>query len=301
MSQIVIRPNAFQGLVSQPLAHCDTNEQLINLWLHGKSSSSVEAYRRDISYFLASVGDKPFWEVMLNDVIGFASALESLGYSPATRRRRLSTVKSILTFGHRIGVLPVNVGFPVQLPKPKDNLAERILSESQVLLMIATEPNQRNRVMLRFLYATGVRVSELCQLKWRDLQSAGTGGGQVTVFGKGDKTRVVAFSHETWEQVLSLRGDADASRPVFQSRKRKGGGHLTDTQVLRIVRTAAHRVGIDANVSAHWLRHCHGSHAADRGVPLHLIQQTLGHESLTTTSRYLHARPKDSSGLHLAV
>ena len=68
-----------QGLVSQPLAHCDTNEQLLNLWLHGKSSSSVEAYRRDISYFLAFVGDKPVWEVTLNDVIGFAWALESKG------------------------------------------------------------------------------------------------------------------------------------------------------------------------------------------------------------------------------
>ena len=121
------------------------------------------------------------------------------------------------------------------------------------------------------------------------------------MFGKGDNTRVVAFSAETWKQFLALRGDAGKNELVFKSRKLKGGGHLCETQVLRIVRAAGKRVGIDANVSAHWLRHCHGSHAADRGVPLHLIQKTLGHASLTTTSRYLHARPSDSSGLHLSV
>jgi integrase/recombinase XerD len=79
------------------------------------------------------------------------------------------------------------------------------------------------------------------------------------------------------------------------------GSRLNPKQVFRIVRAAALRVGIDQDVSPHWLRHCHGSHAAERGVPLPLIARTLGHKSLATTSRYLHARPQDSSGLHLPV
>lgn len=289
-----------QGLSHQQLAYCETNEQLIDLWLHGKSPCSEKAYRRDLSYFLAIVGNKPLNLVTLNDVQGFADALERKHYAAATVSRRLSAVKSILSFGHKIGVLPVNSGLPVVLPKVEDNLVERILTESQVLTMIAMEPNQRNKAMLRFLYATGVRVEELIQLTWRDLKPSCTGGGQVKVFGKGGATRVIAFSGETWELVKDLREDAGLDEPVFQSRKRTSGGHLTPKQVFRVVRSAARRVGID-DVSPHWLRHCHGSHAAERGVPLPLIARTLGHKSLATTSRYLHARPQDSSGLHLPV
>lgn len=290
-----------EGLNHQQLAYCETNEQLVDLWLHGKSACSEKAYRRDICYFLAFVENKPFNLVTLNDVQKFADALECQGYAAATVSRRLSAVKSILSFGHKIGVLPVNSGLPVILPKVEDNLVERILTESQVLAMIAFEPNQRNRAMLRFLYATGVRVEELIGLTWRDLKPSRTSGGQVKVFGKGGATRVIAFSQETWEQVLELRGNSGLDEPVFQSRKRNVGGHLNPKQVFRIVRAAALRVGIDQDVSPHWLRHCHGSHAAERGVPLPLIARTLGHKSLATTSRYLHARPQDSSGLHLPV
>jgi len=70
---------------------------------------------------------------------------------------------------------------------------------------------------------------------------------------------------------------------------------------MRIVRAAAHRAGIDANVSPHWLRHAHASHSLDRGAPIHLVQTTLGHASIATTGRYLHARPQDSSARYLEV
>jgi integrase/recombinase XerD len=67
------------------------------------------------------------------------------------------------------------------------------------------------------------------------------------------------------------------------------------------VKAAAARAGLPPEVSAHWLRHAHASHALDRGAPAHLVQATLGHSSLTTTGRYLHARPSESSGKFLAI
>ncbi len=87
-------------------------------------------------------------------------------------------------------------------------------------------------------------------------------------------------------------------RAVFVSRK---GSPLSTSQALRIVRKAAVRAGIDKNVSPHRLRHCHGSHALDRGAAVHLVQATLGHGSVATTGRYLHARPTESSSKYLAV
>jgi integrase/recombinase XerD len=70
---------------------------------------------------------------------------------------------------------------------------------------------------------------------------------------------------------------------------------------LRIVRKAAERAGIELPVSPHWFRHAHASHALDRGAPIHLVQATLGHASITTTGRYLHARPSDSSSRFLPL
>ena len=121
--------------------------------------------------------------------------------------------------------------------------------------------------------------------------------GQVTVLGKGGKTRAVLLQPGLWRELVALRGDAPDGAPVFRSRR---GGHLTPKAVHEAVKAAGRRAGLPAGVSAHWLRHAHASHALDRGAPIHLVQATLGHVSVATTGKYLHARPNDSSGRYLA-
>jgi integrase/recombinase XerD len=276
------------------LAIPDHDAQLVNLWLHGRSAHTTRSYTADVARFLAHV-EKPLGAVTLADLQAWADTLTDR--APATQARALSAVKSLLTFGHRLGLLPVNAGAPLRLPKIKATLGARILGEPDVQRLLALEVHPRNRVLLRLLYAAGLRVSELVGLTWADVQARGD-TGQVVVYGKGGKTRVVLLSTETWAELVALRGDAGAEAPVFRSRK---GGALTTPQVWRIVRAAAQRSGIAAAVSPHWLRHAHASHALDRGAPIHLVQATLGHASVATTGKYLHARPTDSSARYLAV
>lgn len=268
--------------------------QMVALWLHGRSEHTQRAYRADVARFTAFNG-KPLPTVTLGELQGFADSLE--GLAPATRGRTLSAVKSLAAFGHRIGYLPFDVGRALKLPPQKSRLAERILPEADVQRMMALEENPRNSAMLRLLYAGGLRVSELCGLTWQDMQPRGE-AGQVTVFGKGGKTRAVLLSASTWKELMGIRAGAASTDPVFLSRK---GGALDPSQVMRIVRAAARRAGIEANVSPHWMRHAHASHALDRGAPIHLVQATLGHSSVATTGRYLHARPTESSASYLAV
>jgi integrase/recombinase XerD len=272
-----------------------SDAQLLALWLHGRSPHTARAYRADATRLLAGAG-KPLAEVTLADLQVFADSLGDL--APASRYRTLSAVKSLLAFGHRLGYLGFDVGRVLRLPAVRNRLAERILGEAEVQRMLALEPNRRNRGVLTLLYASGVRVGELCGLCWRDVQANGE-GGQITVFGKGGKTRSVQLPASVWTLLERLRGDAGAGDPVFRSRK-KGGG-LQPLAVLRIVRQAARRAGISQDVSPHWLRHAHASHALDRGAPIHLVQATLGHASINTTGRYLHARPKDSSSRFLPL
>lgn len=269
--------------------------QLIELWLHGRSPHTERAYRADVERFRNRAG-KSLASITLSDLQAFADALD--GIAAASRHRTLSAVKSLLAFGRRIGYLPFDVGRPLRLPAVRNRLNERILPEEDIHRMLSLEPNERNRVLLTLLYASGVRVSELCGLCWRDLQPSGD-GGQITVLGKGNITRSIHAPVSVWKQLVGLRGSAQAGEPVFRSRKK--GGALRPLAVLRVVRQAAKRAGLDAPVSPHWLRHAHASHALDRGAPIHLVQTTLGHASITTTGRYLHARPKESSSRFLAV
>jgi len=231
----------------------------------------------------------PIRQVRLADVQEFADSLHG---APATQARKLAAARALLPFPSKLGYVPFNVGTAIKLPQIQNVRAERILSESDVHRMIALEPSPRNRAMLRLLYGGGLRVSELCGLRSRNLQ-ARDDSGQVTVFGKGHKTRAAPLPASLWSDLQSLiSDDAEPGTPVFVSRK---GGPLSVTQAWRIGRTAAKRIGLATDVSPHWLRHAHASHAPDRGAPIHLVKATLGHGSVTTTGAYLHARPDDSS------
>jgi integrase/recombinase XerD len=274
----------------------DTNDDaMLRLWLHGRSPHTQRAYARDTRRFLAFV-QKPLTAVTLGDLQAFTDSLTAL--SSSSHIRTLAAIKSLFAFAHRLGYIQFDVGRAVRLPSQKNTLAERILTEPAVQRLLAREDNPRNRVLLRLLYASGMRVSELCALRWRDLTDRDE-GGQITVYGKGGKTRFVLLPASVWDDLTNLRGNAGEDDPVFRSRQ--GDGFMSSMQVLRIVRAAAQRAGIKGDVSPHWLRHAHASHALDRGAPVHLVQQTLGHSSLTTTSRYTHARPSESSAKYLAI
>lgn len=272
----------------------DTDGQVLALWLHGRSKHTQRAYSAKAERFL-SFSMKSLVGVSLSDLQSFADSLTGLAQS--SKAQTLAAIKSLLAFAHKIGYIPFNVGAALQLPKAKNTLAERILQESEVHRMIALEPGQRNRLILKTLYYGGFRVSELCGLRWRDLQARGE-EGQMTVFGKGEKTRAVLLPAGLWNELQEFRCGADDDDPVFRSRLH--GHQLDQSQILRIVRAASRRAGTEKNVSPHWLRHAHASHSLDRGAPIHLVQATLGHASVATTGRYLHARPTESSGKYLA-
>ena len=265
-----------------------SNDQLINMWVFGKAGSTVSAYRRVASSFLRFVG-KPVQWVVLPDLQAWC---ESLGdrIKATTKKTYISIIKSFLAFGHKIGVLQFNVGAVVASPKSKDTLSQRILTVDQVRAIIDGEASDRNRLILETLYYCGLRVSELAGLTWNDLND-----GILTVFGKGGKTRSIRVPESLSAKLESLRGDAIA--PIFQSRK--GGTALDRKSLTRIVKGSGKRAGLGDKVSAHWLRHCHASHSLDNGAPISLVQTTLGHSSVATTSKYLHARPNQSSSLFL--
>lgn len=289
------------------LSGAATDERLLGLWLHGKSEATKEAYRSDLAKFLDFTEGKPLRTVTLADVQEFADFLSGL-LAPASQARILAALKSLFAFGHQVGYLPFDVGRPVKLPSRRDERAARILSADDVHAMIAHAKKGRNRLLVRTLYIGGLRVAEAVSLLSRDLVGrddglGGAGGGQLAVFGKGQKTRPVLLPEGLFGELSSL-ALPHPEAPLFRSQKKGPDGgprQITPRQAERIVKAAAKKAGLKnaSDVSPHWLRHAHASHAMDRGARIHLVQATLGHSDISTTGKYLHARPEESSALYL--
>jgi integrase/recombinase XerD len=270
-------------------------------WLvveRGRSNNTIAAYRRDLVQYAgwlsshkASIG-----KCTVGDIEAFLAARLASGAAKSSLARQFSAIRML----HRFMVeeqlrnddpasMAEGIAKPAGIPKP--------LSEDEIESLIASvagdEPRSlRDRALLEFLYATGARVSEVCGLNLSDLDMESS---LVRLFGKGSKERVVPFgsvAHQALEQWIT-RG-REAMVPM-QWRKRDdavsvflgGRGTRLSRQVAwNVVRDAGVRAGIDRELSPHALRHSCATHLLDHGADLRIVQELLGHASITTTQVY---------------
>ena len=272
-----------------------TDEAMVASWLAGlRSAHTRRNFEISAQRFLAALR-KPLRQATVEDV---RTALEALtaGLAPSSARQVVLRVKSLLSYGHRLGYLQFNAGVVIKVGTAAQSVAKQIISEVEIGLLVRAADTKRDRLLIKVGYAGGLRVSELVRLTWGDV-IAREKGVQLNVLGKGGKVRQVLLPEVVSRSLLSLRGDAGAIDPVFVSQKT--GGHLTERAVNFVLTATAERAGVNPDLSAHWLRHAHASHALDHGATLAEVQTTLGHGSVAVTSAYLHARPDTSSGLRL--
>ena len=277
-----------------------SDDQMIALWLgRFRSPHTLRAFSGDIQHFRRAV-PKPLRDVVLRDIQAWGLAMEAVN-APKSVERRLSTVRSLFAFAHKVGYLQWNVAAAVTTPPIEDKLARRIPTEDQVAKLLAVLRNPRDNALLRLLYIAGLRISEASGLRWRHLTPRDGGEAQLTVFGKGGRTREILIPATMANRLFALKLRTDGpDDPVFRSRSvARRGVAMGPRDVWKTVKKAVQRADLPREFSSHHMRHAHASHALDRGAPVHVVQQTLGHASLTTTTRYSHARPGDSSAKYL--
>jgi integrase/recombinase XerD len=306
MTLSLVHVNKYRkAIASLPSAQAET--KLIALWLDGKADSSVQSYRRYIRRFLDFL-DKPLKKVTYEDLVEYSTQFQ--GQADSTRRIYIAAVKSLISFAHKIGYIPFNVGMAIKLGDLPDVINERYLDEADIKLMVraaqkhlelAKTPKRqytakRNLLIIKLLYQAGLRANEICQLTWADLTQRNESGQVYVRKAKGSKNRTILIKPKLWTELMEFRGDASTTDAVFSSQK---GGHLERQNLHPIVKAIALEAGLSDKVSAHWLRHAHGSHAIERGTNPVLVKDTLGHSNLSITDRYLKARPNDSSALNL--
>lgn len=274
------------------------------------SAHTLRAYRGDLDRFLAFVGsflDKSPETVAANEVDALAvrSFLASLGAArpkleASTRGRMLAAVRTLFRFACREALLPSNPAAGVRAPKLPKKLPRHLRpGETEDLLEAAAEDEplpRRDRAILELLYASGLRVSELAGLDWRDLDLSAR---VLRVLGKGGKERMVPFGKPAaaalekwladWEEIrarqAALAGRASEEEPVFLNYR---GSRLSARSVRRVIDRCVAAAGIAPGVHPHTLRHTFATHLLEGGADLRAIQELLGHSSLATTQRYTH-------------
>lgn len=271
-------------------------------WLgaeRGRAPSTLEAYRRDLRAYLEFLGTHgiDLGSVSSDDVRRFLAVLEDEGLADTTRARRLVAVRTMHRFLLDEGLLAHDPTADVDAPGLPRGIP-KALSEAQVAALLAAvvgdDPvGRRDRAMLETLYGTGCRISELVGLSLGDLDLH---TARMRVFGKGSKERVVpigtpaGLALEAWLSDAGRgamapvrwrrRGDAEA---VFLNAR---GGRLTRQGAWGVVRKHGEAAGLGGLLSPHVLRHSCATHMVDHGADLRVVQELLGHASVSTTQVY---------------
>lgn len=288
-------------MTAEPLATRAVEVYLDHLAVErGLAANTLSSYRRDLARWtswLAAAGRSRLSEVREADVAAFLAALRSgdethPALSAASAGRAVVAVRGLHRFALREGWTTVDPAREVRPPVPARRLPKAI-TVSQVEALLAapdaeTPLGLRDRALLELLYGTGARISEAIGLDVDDLDRA---AGLVRLDGKGGKQRVVpvgSYAGRAVEAYLvrsrpTLAAGGRGTPALFLNAR---GGRLSRQSAWTVLRAAAVRAGIQDAVSPHTLRHCFATHLLDGGADVRVVQELLGHASVTTTQVY---------------
>jgi len=253
------------------------------------ASNTVEAYNRDVNDlidFINEQGIKTWSEVSQDTIIQFLSLKKKNRYASSSIYRSLIVIKVFFRFLKREGVISVNFMHLLESPKIWQ-LVPQILTESEIARLIeqpdsTTLNGIRDKAIMEVLYSVGLRVSELCYLKILDVDDH-----YVRVKGKGNKDRIIPIGTKAIKAIdhyLSFReGEVERETPLFLGKKQQPLHRVT---VWKLVKFYAKNAGIEKVISPHTFRHSYATHLLDNGADLRVIQELLGHSSISSTDRY---------------
>ena len=262
----------------------------------GLSDRTLSAYRRDLTRwldFVAKLGIEDPGVVTVRELREWIFDLKASGLAPSSIRRAQSSLRTYFGFLLSEGVIDVDPTDRLDSPRVERRLPEFLTRDEVERLLGAPDESRalcwRDRAILEFLYATGVRVSELVELP---LSSIDVDEGFATVFGKGAKERLVPIGAPA---LRALRRYLRDVRPELDRGSGQGrvflnarGRPIRRESIWAVVKESARRGGIGKKVSPHTLRHTFATHLVEGGADLAAVQELLGHADISTTQIYTH-------------
>lgn len=256
----------------------------------GLSKNTVSSYENDISSFLSWLNNKQinYQQVSGNNINEFISKLFNSGLKSSSINRKISSIKHFYLFLSKKKIIKYSPADEIETPKQEKYLPIS-MSEDEVERLLSS-PNsnriieRRDKAMIEILYATGMRISELVNLKLTDID---LNRSVLKVFGKGSKERLVPYGEKAAEALdvyLRDRKKSD-SKNVFLSNR---GSQITRGAFWQRIKIYIKRENLKSSISPHTLRHAFATHLLNRGADLRSVQILLGHSDLSTTQIYTH-------------
>lgn len=254
------------------------------------SVHTIRNYTKDLETFRLFFKTEKIQEIKYKEIRGFIKHLNELNYSSKSMSRYLSTLRSFYKYLIKLEIITENPMVLVTNPKLDKKIPDYLnYDEMDRLLDINTTTplGIRNSLIMELLYSTGIRVSELVNIKLYDIDI-----DTIKVLGKGRKERLVLFGSNLKDKLAlylkCARSELLKTKESNYLLLNKNGGNLTDRGVRLIIEELVKKSSINKNVSPHTIRHTFATHMLDMGADLKIVQELLGHVSLETTAIYTH-------------
>lgn len=272
----------------------------------GLSPRTLDAYQRDLARmvaFMEARGASRPAAVGANELREYVYHLKDQGLAPTSIRRNVSAIRTYFGYLLAEGVVQADPTDRLELPRAWRRLPGVLSRDEVVRILDAPDPTDRlfwrDKAMLEFAYASGVRVSELTSLKVRDVDLP---EGLAVVFGKGAKERIVPVGRAALQALVVYLREI---RPGLAGPKSEGvvflnarGTPLTRMGVWKILRKQVERAGVRKRVTPHTLRHSFATHLLEGGADLAAVQEMLGHADIATTQIYTHVEREYLKDVH---
>lgn len=262
------------------------------------AQNSTEAYGNDLNklkqFMILKDPDISPTNASQNDLLDFIEFLNDIGLSPYSQARILSAIKSFFKYLQFENIIQNDPSLLLEAPKLGRKLPdtlnyheiEKILSS----IDLSTPEGQRNRAILETLYSSGLRVSELTDLRVSNVHEE---IGFLRVFGKGSKERLVPIGRSALKYIRIYRDEVRNHLNIQHGNEdilflNRRGSKLSRQMIFMMIRDLTDRLGIKKTVSPHTFRHSFATHLIEGGADLRAVQEMLGHESITTTEIYTH-------------
>ncbi len=261
------------------------------------ASNTILSYENDLQRYLSFLRNKGITnlsEVQPSDILQLVHALAKVGYAPASSARNLSAIRMFHRFLVREDILEIdpamNISFPKQTKKLPSTLNQFEIDSILHQPDLTKNGGVRDKAMLEFLYAAGVRVSELIGIKISDLFFK---EGFIRVIGKGNKERIVPIGNQA---IYHTSKYIESVRPQVARVGKSGdfvflnlrGSPLTRMGFWKILRSYVVKAGIKKKISPHTFRHSFATHLIEGGADLRAVQEMLGHADISSTQIYTH-------------
>ena len=259
------------------------------------SSKTTDGYLKDLDLFLEYLNEnniKNYKDIKYQDIRLYINYLYDLNYNNKTISRHISSLKSFFKYLKVNSIIDDNPCLLISNPKLEKKLPKYLNYEETEKLLNAFDNNNylgiRNSTILEMLYSTGIRVSEITNIKCNDVSIKSK---TINITGKGNKERIVYFGTKCCNLLEKYLNSSypqlniDNSDYLFLS---KTGKKINDREIRKIIDDASIIAGIDMKISPHVLRHTFATHMLNEGADIRSVQELLGHENLSTTQIYTH-------------